>query len=127
MRELCTLIKSYGVYIAFHSCGAVSEVISDFMELGIDILFPIQPKAKGMDAAALKSAFGKNLVFYGGIDVQEILPFGSVSDVRSEVRRVSDIMGREGGYILSSAHTILRDFPVENIVAMYDEGKKPIS
>ena len=124
MKELIDLIKTYDVYVAFHSCGAVRDVIPDFIEMGVDILFPIQPRAKGMEAASLKKDFGEKLVFYGGIDVQHILPFGSEDDVRNEVNRVVDILSRNGGYILASGHGIMSDVPPANVFAMYDEAKK---
>jgi uroporphyrinogen decarboxylase len=121
MRRLVKLIKSYDVYVAFHSCGAISDIIPDFINMGVDILFPIQPRAAGMEASRLKRDFGKDIVFYGGIDVQHILPFGTEQDVRDEVDRVSGILAKDGGYILASSHGILKDIPPANIIAMYDE------
>jgi uroporphyrinogen decarboxylase len=120
-KELCDLIKSYGVYVQYHSCGAVSEMLPDFIEAGVDILNPIQPKAKGMDAESLKMNYGNSMVFHGGIDIQEILPYGSEQDVRDEVDRVCSILGKDGGYIFTSGHGILRDIPPGNVVAMYDQ------
>ena len=123
-RKLIALAKSYGALVAFHSCGAIDKIIPDLIEIGVDILFPIQPKAKGMDAQTIKSKYGNDIVFYGGIDVQEILPFGSEDDVRKEVSRVLGIMGKDGGYILCSGHSILEDVPQANVLAMYDEAMK---
>jgi uroporphyrinogen decarboxylase len=127
MKELVDLIKSYGVYVAFHSCGAIRDIIPDFLKIGVDILFPIQPKATGMEAATLKRDFGKDIVFYGGIDVQQILPFGSEADVRIEVSRVSKILSKDGGYIIASSHGIMKDVPPANEFAMYDEIKQHYS
>jgi len=124
MKELCDLIKSYGVYVAFHSCGAVSEVIPEFIDAGADIVFPIQPKAKGMEADRLKREFGRDIVLCGGIDIQEILPFGSEQDVRNEVARVLGILAKDGGYILASGHGIMADVPSANVGAMYDERNR---
>jgi len=121
-RKLIDLAKSYGVLVAFHSCGAIDRIIPDLIEIGVDILFPIQPLAKGMNAERLKSEYGRDIVFYGGIDVQHVLPFGTTEEVRSEVGRVLDVFGTDGGYILCSGHSILEDVPVENIVAMYEEA-----
>ena len=121
MKELCELIKSYGAYVAFHSCGAISDIIPELIEMGVDILFPIQPRAKGMEPERLKEAFGNRVVFYGGIDVQQVLPFGTEQEVRDEVAQVSGILGAGGGYILASSHGILRDVPMENVMAMYSE------
>jgi uroporphyrinogen decarboxylase len=121
MRRLVELIKSYGVYVAFHSCGAIRDIIPDFIDMGVDILFPIQPRAAGMEASSLKKDFGRDIVFYGGIDVQHTLPFGTEREVRDEVGRVSGILAKDGGYILASSHGILKDVPPANVVAMYDE------
>jgi len=120
-KELCDLIKSYGLYVSYHSCGAVSEMIPDFAEAGIDILNPIQPKARGMDAESLKSGYGNEMVFHGGIDIQDILPYGSEQEVRDEVDRVCSILGKDGGFIFTSGHGILRDVPPRNVHAMYDQ------
>jgi uroporphyrinogen decarboxylase len=122
VRKLCKLIKDNGLLIGFHSCGAMSDLIPSLIDMGVDFLFPVQPKAAGMDASTLKEKYGSRLGFYGGIDVQELLPYGTEEDVRKEVRRVADIMGKGGGYILSSAHSITIDIPVKNVVAMYEEA-----
>jgi uroporphyrinogen decarboxylase len=124
VRKLCDLVKSYGVYVSFHSCGSVEKIIPDLIDAGVDILFPIQPKAKGMGAEHLKKEFGKDVVFYGGIDLQEILPYGTEQQVRDEVNRVVNILGKDGGYIMASAHGMLKDVPQANILAMYDEVRR---
>ena len=124
MKELCDLIKSYGVYVAFHSCGAVSEMIPEFINVGVDIVFPIQPRAKGMEAERLKAEYGRDIVLYGGIDIQEVLPFGTEQDVRDEVARAAGILAKGGGYILASGHGIMSDVPPANVRAMYDERNR---
>lgn len=124
LRKLCNLIKSYGVLIGFHSCGSIIKIIPDLIELGVDMIFPVQPRAKGMDLKELKKEYGKDLTFYGAIDVQETLPYGTEAQVREEVRKAIRILGENGGYILSSSHTILRDVPIENVLAMLDEARR---
>ena len=105
----------------FHTDGDVFDLIDDFIEIGVDILNPIQTAAGRMaDLPALKQRYGKNLVFCGAVDTQRILPYGSPSEVRQEVRRVIEILGQEGGYILASVHTIMDEVPPENILAMVD-------
>jgi uroporphyrinogen decarboxylase len=121
--KLIEIIKSYGKLVNFHCCGAMSSTIPDLIEIGVDIINPIQPKANGMDPARLVKEYGKYVTFYGGIDVQGILPFGTKEDVRKEVAKVCNTFGGKGGYILASSHTLLNDIPIENIVAMYDEAK----
>jgi uroporphyrinogen decarboxylase len=86
----------------------------------VDILNPIQTSAKGMDPAALEREFGRQLVFHGGIDVQQILPFATPDRVREEVKRIVATLGRRGGYILAPSHNIQADVPPQNVLAMYE-------
>jgi uroporphyrinogen decarboxylase len=118
--------------IMFHSDGDVAPLIEDFIEMGVDILNPIQTSAGSMsDLRALKNRFGRNIVFCGGIDSQHILPHGSVSEVRDEVRRVMQILGPGGGCMIGAVHTIMNDVPPENVLAMVDAveefGSYPLS
>jgi uroporphyrinogen decarboxylase len=107
--------------IFFHSDGDVFSLIDDFIEIGVDILNPIQTSAGRMsDLTELKKRYGKNIVFCGGIDTHRILPFGTPEEVRQEVRRVMQILGPGGGYMVASVHTIMNDVPPENVLAMVD-------
>ncbi|MAF06423.1 MAG: hypothetical protein CL389_01040 [Acidiferrobacteraceae bacterium] len=107
--------------IFFHSCGDVFPLIEDFIDIGVDILNPIQTSSGKMsDLAALKKRFGKNIVFCGGIDSHRILPYGSVEEVRQEVRRVIGILGPGGGTMIGAVHTVMNDVPPENVLAMVD-------
>ncbi len=107
--------------VLFHSCGDVAPLIGDFIEIGVDILNPIQTSTGSIsDLPSLKKRFGKNIVFCGGIDSHRILPFGSVGEVREEVRRVMEILGPGGGYLLGPVHTVMNDVPPENVLAMVD-------
>ena len=108
----------------YHSCGAVYPLIEDLIEIGVDILNPIQVSAKDMDPAALKADYGDKLTFWGGIDTQHLLPFGTAEEVRQGVRDMIDKLGPGGGYILTSVHNIQKDVPPENIAAMFDEAKR---
>ena len=108
--------------IWYHSCGSVFPLIDDLIESGIDILNPIQVAAKDMDPAALKAEYGDKLAFWGGIDTQHLLPFGTPEEVRIGVREIIDKLGPGGGYILTSVHNMQKDVPPENIVAMFDEA-----
>ena len=87
--------------------------------MGIDVLNPLQPRARMMDMARIKNEFGSRIAFHGGIDLQQTLPFGSQEEVVSEVRDRCQILGKGGGYICTSAHYIQADVPVDNIIAMY--------
>ncbi len=107
--------------ILFHSCGDVAPLIPDFIDIGVDILNPIQTSTGSIsDLPSLKKQFGKNMVFCGGIDSHRILPFGSVDEVRQEVRRVMQALGPGGGCMIGAVHTVMNDVPPENILAMVD-------
>jgi len=107
--------------IFFHSDGDVAPLIEDFIEIGVDILNPIQTSAGTMsDLPSLKKRFGRNIVFCGGIDTHRILPFGSTEDVRQEVRRVMQTLGPGGGCMIGAVHTVMDDVPAENVLAMVD-------
>jgi len=107
--------------VLFHSDGDVAPLIPDFIEIGVDILNPIQTSAGKMsDLASLKKHYGKNMVFCGGVDSHHILPHGSVADVREEVRRVIQTLGPGGGCMIGAVHTVMNDVPPENVLAMAD-------
>ena len=105
--------------IMHHSCGAVVPFIGDLIEIGVDILNPVQPLAEGMDRERLKKEFGRNICFWGGIDEQKVLPFGSVADVKTRGAPGGGQPGAGGGYVLSAAHNVQPDVPPQNIVAMF--------
>ncbi len=107
--------------VLFHSDGDVAPLIDDFVEIGVDILNPIQTSAGSMsDLPSLKKRHGKNIVFCGGIDSHRILPYGSPAEVRQEVKRVIDILGPGGGCMIGAVHTVMNDVPPENVLAMVD-------
>ena len=119
-RFIDTIKSRFGAHLKFHfhSCGAVVELIPDLIEMGIDILNPLQPRAKGMDLKRLKDNFGSKLCFSGGLDIQRLLPYGTPQEVRSEAERLVRVLGRDGGYIACPAHAIQPDTPIENVLAM---------
>jgi uroporphyrinogen decarboxylase len=107
--------------VFFHSCGAVYPFIPDLIEMGVDILNPVQVSAAGMgDTAKLKSEFGSELTFWGAIDTQRVLPFGRPEEVRDEVRRRLDDLAPGGGYVMATVHNIQDGVPPENVLAMLD-------
>ena len=105
-----------------HTCGSVYPIINDFIEIGVEILNPIQRRAADMDPKKLKAEFGDRLVFWGGVDIQEVMPFGSPDDVRTEIKYLFETLGTGGGWVLSCAHNILPEVPPENIVTLYREA-----
>ncbi len=107
--------------VFFHTDGDVFPLIDDFVEMGVDILNPIQTSAGKMsNLEELKARWGDRLTFCGGIDTHRILPTGTPDEVRAEVRRVIQILAPGGGYMVSSVHTVMDDVPAENILAMVD-------
>lgn len=107
-----------------HTCGSVYSLIPHLIDAGVDILNPIQPGARDMEPENLKRAYGNRLTFWGGIDTQHILPYGTKEEVKEEVWRILNAMGAErGGYVLAPAHNIQPDVPPENIIALFQGGK----
>ena len=115
--------KAHNLVVAYHCCGALRPIIADLVEMGLDVLNPIQCNCPGMNAAELKRDFGSVLTFMGGVDTQEVLPKGTVDEVHRATRELIDVMtGDGGGYILAASHTIPPETPMENIFAMYHEA-----
>ena len=107
--------------IFYHGCGAVFELIPHLIEIGVDIVNPVQVSAEGMDSARLKRAYGDDVVFWGGgVDTQKVLPFGTPEEVRDEVKRRIDDFAPGGGFVFATVHNIQAYVPPENIEAAYD-------
>lgn len=105
--------------VEFHCCGSVFGLIPELIDLGVDILNPIQTSARDMEPERLKSEFGKTLAFSGGMDVQTELPFGTPQSVADRTHYLLDTLGRDGGFIFGPSHSIQVDTPVENVLAAY--------
>jgi hypothetical protein len=105
----------------YHTDGAMMPLLDDFVEMGVDILNPVQCSADGMDAETVKTKYGEKLVFWGGgVDTQHTLPFGTPEQVREEVRERVRVFGAGGGYVFNTIHNILSNTPEANLVAMYE-------
>jgi uroporphyrinogen decarboxylase len=117
-------MRAKSAKIQFHSCGSVEPLIEDLVEVGIDILNPIQPKAKDMNSGHLIEKYDKKICYHGGIDVQYVLPKGTTKDVEEEVRKRIRDLAPDGGYIVAAAHNIQPDVPSRNIEAMFKEAQK---
>lgn len=123
-KELFSFIRSKGVEVVYHSCGAVYPLLEDLIETGVTVLHPVQLSAKGMDAKALKAEFGNRIVFWGGgCNSQKTLQFGTVREVRDEVRGRLELLAPGGGYVFAPEHCIQPGTPPENIVAMFETVK----
>jgi len=120
-KELFRFVKERtDAYLFYHACGPVMQYIPDLIQLGVDVLNPVQVTARGMDFKKLKSEFGNRLAFWGGIDTQHTLPPGRPEEVRQQVKERVAVLGERGGYVLNSVHNIQADVPPENSLAMYD-------
>ena len=109
------------IVVAYHSCGSMRPIIGDLVEIGVDVLNPLQPMAHDMDNAAIKREFGSALTFMAGIDTQDFLLRAAPREVRDEVRRIVNVMGDGGGFIFAASHTIQPDVPRANIDALLEE------
>lgn len=120
MKRMIDLAHSAGVKVFHHNDGNVTRILPDMVALGIDALNPIQWRANGMDRQMLKDTYASKVVFHGAVDNQYTLPFGTLEEVRQEVRDNLRILGAGGGYILAPCHNIQPLTPLENILAMYE-------
>ncbi len=111
-------VHDHGKFVLIHSCGAVSDLFDDLVEIGVNCFNPFQPEV--MDIHETKRAYRGRLAFWGGISIQRLLPYGSVDEVRTEVADILERIGREGGYIAAPSHDIPGDVPADNIAAMLD-------
>ena len=122
-RRFMKLCRDFGIKVFHHDDGSMRAFLPDLIESGIDILNPVQWTCPGMELDGLKHKFGHKICFHGGVENQRILPFGTPSDVRAEVRHCIDSLGKDKtGYILAPCHNIQSVTPLENIIAMYDEA-----
>ena len=124
LRRQVEIIHEHNLFVLFHSCGAIVDILPNLIEIGVDGVLPFQTTAEGMDATSIARDFGGRLVFYGGIDVQHLLPFGEQEDVRREVRKNVDLFAGYGGHIVANSHHCLENIKPENICAMTEEGRK---
>jgi uroporphyrinogen decarboxylase len=123
VRQIFALQKELAPHAKrfFHSDGNVRPLIPDFIEIGVQILNPLQTTAKNMDPVTIKQEYGQDLVFWGaGVDTQGILPRGTPQQVKDDVRRNIEILAPGGGYVFNTVHNIQADVPPENIIAMWE-------
>ena len=123
LARLIAGAKRHGLPTVLHSCGCVVEIIPDLIDMGLDVLHPIQPEA--MDVWELKREFGRDLCFFGGIGTQELLRNATPQVVRQGVERAKTVLGQGGGYIVGPGITIQKDCPIENVLALIDAANQP--
>ena len=123
-QPFCDLAKSYGAYVMMHCCGSSSWAFDDFIEMGIHAVDTLQPEAADMAPEHLKRTFGDRLAFHGCISTAGPLAYGTVADVDANVRDTLEIMMPGGGYCLAPTHQIQDNSPTENVLAMYEAGRR---
>jgi uroporphyrinogen decarboxylase len=119
LRQMIDCIHGLGAKVLYHSCGSIRPFIPELIALGVDLLDPVQPTGPDMSPEQLEAAFGGRISFHGGIDMQHLLTHGTPEQVHAEVRRYCNVLGRDGGYVLSPTHLFQPDVPPENILAVY--------
>ncbi len=125
VAKLIAQAKQNGCVTAIHSCGDIHEIIGDLIDIGVDAINPIQVNAEHMNPETLVETFRDNCVFFGGVDENEILKFGTEQQVRDETRRMIEVLGKYGRYIVAASHDyILPEIPARNVVAMFEEAAK---
>lgn len=120
LKRLCQITHEHGVLYMQHSCGSVSPLLDDYVEIGVDILNPIQVSAADMNLSGIVSRYKGKLAFYGGIDTQYLLPQGPVSLIRQTVSEAVSLFGLQGGFILSGSQGLMDDIPLDHALAMLD-------
>jgi len=118
-KKIIEIARKKNLFVSFHVCGNCKEIIPDLIEMGVDILDPVQVSAKDMDLKGLKKEFGKDICFHGGVDAQKLLVNGTPEKIREEVAEAKKIFDGDGGIILGPSHYITSDTPIENILAIY--------
>jgi uroporphyrinogen decarboxylase len=116
-KKIWRVYKDAGLPVLFHSCGNVTDIIGDMIDIGLDVLEPVQ---QVMDFKYLKKEFGKNLTFWGGVGTQTVLPFGTPEEVRRETSEVIETLGKGGGLIIAPDQEIMSDVPNENVIAFVE-------
>lgn len=119
-EKLYTRAHDKGKYTLHHMCGSLAEILPDLIEIGLDVYESVQPEAKDNIPYRLKELYGKKISFWGGLGSQSIVPFGKPEEIKKEVRKLCDVMGKGGGYILAPAKPLQPETPTENAVALIE-------
>jgi uroporphyrinogen decarboxylase len=125
IAKLIEQARGNGCVTAIHSCGDIHEIIGDLIDIGVDAINPVQVSAANMGPEKLAREFGSDCVFFGGVDEVKFLQCGTEAESRAETRRIIDILGKNGRYIVAASHDyLLPEISAQNIVAMFDEAKR---
>jgi len=121
-KRLSDTLKPKIKYIYYHSDGNLKPIIPDLIEIGVNILNPIQPDC--MNLAELKMEYGDKITLWGGLSVQDTLPYGTPEKVKEEIKRTIEICAPGGGFVLGTSNNITQDTPIENFFAIYEAARK---
>jgi uroporphyrinogen decarboxylase len=121
LKEMFDRAHARGYDVFIHSCGNVSLILDELLEIGLNVFNPFQPEV--IDVEKLIERYAGRLVFYGGLSIQKTLPFGSAADVRAEVAHRLGLARVYGGYVIAPSHEMPPDVPVENVIAMVEALK----
>lgn len=120
-KRVITFLKNSGMKVFYHSCGSIVSLLDSYIDMGVDIINPVQVSAKGMgETAQLKEKYGKDLVFWGAIDTQDVLPHGTPQRVKEEVWKRLNDLSAGGGYVLACVHDIQEEVPPQNMCAVFE-------
>ncbi len=119
-KKIIEEAKKYNLLVMFHCCGSCFDIIGDLIEMGVDILDPVQTSARNMEISKLKSVYGENICFHGALDIQNLITQKTPEEIKKEVARVNRLFNRKGGIILGPSHYLTPDTPIENIIAIYE-------
>lgn len=124
-KRMFRTVRDSGKHVWLHSCGNITDIIPDFIDLGVNVLNPVQPQA--MNVHYLSREFGGKICFNGGIDVQQTMPYGTPDEIRNELHMLIDLFGKfNGGYIVNTSHSIMPETPLKNIIVLFEEYLKII-
>ena len=121
LKKMYDVVHDAGLPVSIHSCGDITEIIPDLIEIGVNSISPLQ--AETLDFKFLKKKYGDNLAFWGGVSTQRTLPHGTPDDVRAEIKEMINVLAKNGGYILAPSHELQGDIPLENMLAFIDEAQ----
>jgi len=125
LAEHVRMVRDHGLAPMLHSCGAIRDILGDLIDIGVAAVLVFQTSARGMDPESIAAEFGGKLVFYGGLDVQQLLSFASPEQVRAEVRRNVRAFRDCGGYVVANSHHCIATVRGENVEAMFDAARNP--
>jgi uroporphyrinogen decarboxylase len=119
-KKVYAEVHKQGKFAMSHSCGSVADIMPDIIEIGLDVLESVQPEAEGMNTYVLKEKWGDKIAFWGTLGSQSLLPFGTPAEIRNEVKKLCEIVGKGGGLILAPAKPLRPEMPTENVVALLE-------